>query len=191
MALGFWLWVSRGGEGCCSLSGTKRLCSALGGECRGRWSDIVDGSGVPFCAAGRTGGGSGFCGVFVCVRASMASTGRAFNLSGQPDGEQRPAVSYSGARAEQVGSSSRRTAFKGRLGVILRCVETRTLACQLGHAAQITIDNQLAALRVCLAVILVVRHELQPKFCSKSIAKHSITSGPLPAQQSNRRERIE
>ena len=88
--------------------------------------------GVPFCAAGRTGGGSGFCGVFVCVRASKASAGRAFNLSGQPDGEQRPAVSYSGARAEQVGSSSRRTAFKGRLGVILRCVETRTLACQLG-----------------------------------------------------------
>ena len=135
MALGFWLWVSRGGEGFCSLSGTKRLCSALGGECRGRWSDIVDGSGVPFCAAGRTGGGSGFCGVFVCVRASMASTGRAFNLSGQPDGEQKPAVSYSGARAEQVGSSSRRTAFKGRLGVILRCVETRTLACQLPRGA--------------------------------------------------------
>ena len=79
----------------------------------------------------------------MCVRASMASTGRAFNLSGQPDGEQKPAVSYSGARAEQLDSSTRRTAFKSRLGVILRCVETRTLACQLGHAAQITIDNQL------------------------------------------------
>ena len=38
-------------------------------------------------------GEGGFCGVFVCVRASMASAGRAFNLSGQPDGEQRPAVS--------------------------------------------------------------------------------------------------
>ena len=74
----------------------------------------------------------------MCVRASMASAGRAFNLSGQPDGEQRPAVSYSGARARGPGSSV--GGVQGRQSCA--SVETRTLAF-LCHRIANTIDKQL------------------------------------------------
>ena len=94
----------------------------------------------------------------MCVRASMASAGRAFNLSGQPDGEQRPAVSSRGARAERLGSSSRRTAFKGRLGVILnRPVETREFTHSCGGASYKAIDNQHGNVSTRAQSLLAVR----------------------------------
>ena len=151
MALGFWLWVSRGGEGCCSLSGTKRLCSALGGEWSGRWSDIVWSVRAHECSAGAWAalnwlpsdylGTSGLGVAGTACEPVQGSFGWKIIGNGAAAvalpgaflvclwaGRARLAVTAKARVRSSLGSSTRRMAFKNRLGVILREVETRTLA---------------------------------------------------------------
>ena len=59
--------------------------------------------GCPFALPVERGGGSGFCGVFVCVDGVHGAEIRAFNLSGAAKRESKGRRFRSGARAEQAG----------------------------------------------------------------------------------------